>query len=94
MINGFDTLFKWALAALTTLWALSLGHIHVRINRVEDKREVDMAAQEIRRAKFWSALEENKEQVNELRLTLVRDYPTKVDLKETEDRIIAAVKSR
>lgn len=92
MFNGFDTLFKWALAALAGLWALTLKHLHVRINRLEDKREVDLAAQEVRRAKFWGALEDNKNELTDLRVTLVRDYPTKVDLKDTEERIISAVK--
>lgn len=91
-MNGFDALLKWALGALATLWAISLGHLHVRINRVEDKREVDHAAQEIRRTKFWDALEGAKKDINDLRVTLARDFPTKADLKDTETRIIEAMR--
>ena len=31
-----ESLFKWAMGGLTSLWLVVLGWLHVRINRVED----------------------------------------------------------
>ncbi len=90
-MNGFESLFKWALAALASLWALTLGHLHIRIGRVEDRQIKDQADQMDRRAKLWEAVTANAKELGEFKATIYRDYPTKIDLKDTEARIIAAI---
>ena len=86
-----ETLFKWALGAVTSLVMVVMGHLHVRINRLDDRREDDRADQAARRQKIWDAVDGTKEKINALALNLKENHPTKTDLKDTEQRIIHAI---
>ncbi len=38
MSSPEESILKWAMGVVTTLWVIVLGWTHVRINRVDDKK--------------------------------------------------------
>jgi cytidylate kinase len=82
----------WAFAAIAALWLFITGHIHIRINRVENLRETDREEQSKRRKILHDGLAEHKKELTSFKETVYKDYPTKVDMEKMTERIIAAVK--
>ncbi len=86
-----EALLKWTIGVAVAAFAAVAGHVHVRINRVEDRREGDRADQSARRQKIWDAVNGTREKVSDLAVDLKEHHPTKADLKDTEQRIIHAI---
>ena len=86
-----ETFVKWIVGGIVGAGAVIAGHIHARINRIEDRRETDREKQEDRRAKIWAAVDLTKDRIGALALDLKENYPTKSDLRDTEQRIIHAI---
>ncbi len=86
-----DGLFKWIVGGIIGGFVLATSHIHVRINRAEDRREKDKEEQAKRRQKLYDGLDAHRKELTSFKETVFKEYPTKADMKNMEDRIIGAI---
>ncbi len=91
-MNGDTVWVKWVLSLFAIMYAAAIGHLHIRINREDEKLGKLGSEGKDRRDRIWATVTQNSREFNDFKNIVYKDYPTKEDLKDTEKRIIKAVK--
>lgn len=93
-----DETVKWLFGLFAAIGSAVVGHLHIRINRIEEadekRRVTSDASASSSREKLWTAVNKTSNDFNEFRSHVFQQYITKEDLRGTEARIMEAIRKK